>query len=56
MFGGSGNTNVLGKDGDEIAATAGPGGSIFIGQGECRRAVEELTGAEPDRDPVCSPD
>jgi LCP family protein required for cell wall assembly len=56
IFGGSGNTNVLGKDGDEINATAGPGGSIFIGEGECRRAVEELTGSEPDRDPVCSPD
>ncbi|HEX2359615.1 MAG TPA: LCP family protein [Solirubrobacterales bacterium] len=52
IFGGSGATNVLGKE----AATSGPGGSIFISQGECRRAVEELTGGEPKEEPACSPD
>ena len=52
IFGGSGETNVLGEEG----ATTGPGGSIFVGQGECRRAVEELTGGEPKEDPACSPD
>ncbi|HET8975541.1 MAG TPA: LCP family protein [Solirubrobacterales bacterium] len=51
MFGGSGDTNVLG----EKNASAGPGGSIFISQGECRRAVEELTGGDPDKEPACSP-
>ncbi|MBM3667440.1 MAG: LytR family transcriptional regulator [Actinobacteria bacterium] len=55
VLGGSGDTNVLGKDGDTITATAGPGGSLFISQGECRRAVEELTGSEPPDEPVCSP-
>ncbi len=51
IFGGSGDTNVLG----EKNASTGPGGSIFIGQGECRRAVEELTGGEPVEEPACSP-
>ncbi|MGZ5310147.1 MAG: LCP family protein [Solirubrobacterales bacterium] len=51
IFGGSGDTNVLG----EQNASTGPGGSIFIGQGECRRAVEELTGGEPVEEPACSP-
>ena len=51
IFGGSGDTNVLG----EKNASTGPGGSIFIGQGECRRAVEELTGREPVEEPACSP-
>jgi LCP family protein required for cell wall assembly len=51
IFGGSGETNVLGKE----TATPGPGGSLFISEGECRRAVEELTGGEPDEDPACSP-
>jgi LCP family protein required for cell wall assembly len=51
IFGGSGEANVLGQKN----ASAGPGGSIFVGQGECRRAVEELTGSEPEREPACSP-
>ena len=55
IFGGKGETNVLGKRGDNITATPGPGGSLFIPQGDCRRAVEELTGGDPDQDPVCSP-
>jgi hypothetical protein len=56
IFGGSGDTNVLGRDADgDITAQPGPGGSLFISQGDCRRAVEQLTGAEPDRDPECSP-
>jgi LCP family protein required for cell wall assembly len=55
IFGGSGETNVLGRDGDRVTATTGPGGSLFMSQGECRRAVEELTGDDPDRDPACSP-
>ena len=50
IFGGSGETNVLEPSG------SGPSSSLFISQGECRRAVEELTGGEPDQDPVCSPD
>ncbi len=49
VFGGSGDTNVLKPSG------SGPGGSLFISQGDCRRAVEELTGGEPDDDPECSP-
>jgi hypothetical protein len=49
ILGGSGETNVL-----EPAGT-GPGSSLLISQGECRRAVEELTGDEPDDDPTCSP-
>jgi LCP family protein required for cell wall assembly len=49
IFGGNDETNVLKPSG------AGPGGSLFISQGECRRAVEKLTGSEPDREPVCSP-
>jgi len=49
VFGGSGDTNVLEPSG------SGPGGSLFISQGDCRRAVEELTGGEPDDDPECSP-
>jgi len=55
ILGGSGETNVLGKRGDTVTAEPGPGGSLFIGQGDCRRAVEELTGGEPDQDPACSP-
>jgi LCP family protein required for cell wall assembly len=56
LFGGNGETNVLGRtpDGD-ITATSGPGGSISIPQSECRKAVEELTGGDPDREPTCSP-
>jgi hypothetical protein len=46
---------VLGKSGDQVTAQPGPGGSLFISQGDCRRAVEELTGDEPDEDPACSP-
>ncbi|MDP9190068.1 MAG: LCP family protein [Actinomycetota bacterium] len=49
VFGGSGETNVLKPSG------TGPGGSLFVSQGECRRAVEKLTGGEPDEDPACSP-
>ena len=49
MFGGSGETNVLKPTG------LGPGGSLFVGQGECRRAVEKLIGGEPPDEPACSP-
>ncbi|MCE3266152.1 MAG: cell envelope-related transcriptional attenuator [Solirubrobacterales bacterium] len=49
VFGGSGDTNVLTPTG------AGPGGSLSVGEGECRRAVEKLTGGEPREDPLCSP-
>jgi hypothetical protein len=42
---------VLGKD----SATPGAGGSLVISQGDCRKAVEELTGGAPDREPACSP-
>ncbi|MGH2957494.1 MAG: LCP family protein [Solirubrobacterales bacterium] len=56
IFGGSGTSNVLGRQPDgDVTASPGPGGSIFISEGECRRAVEELTGGEPDEDPACSP-
>jgi LCP family protein required for cell wall assembly len=55
ILGGSGETNVLGRSGDQVTARPGPGGSLFISQGDCRRAVEELTGDEPDEDPACSP-
>ena len=51
IFGGSGETNVLGSGG----AASGPDGSIFIGEGECARAVEKLIGSDPPDDPVCSP-
>jgi LCP family protein required for cell wall assembly len=49
FFGGSDETNVLKPSG------SGTGGSLFISQGECRRAVEKLTGGEPDEEPACSP-
>ena len=49
IFGGSGETNVLEPTG------AGPGGSLFIPEGECREAVEKLTGGEPPDEPACSP-
>ena len=56
LFGGSGETNVLGRDENgDISASPGPGGSIVISQGDCRKAVEALTGGEPDREPACSP-
>jgi LCP family protein required for cell wall assembly len=56
ILGGSGETNVLGKQPDgDITAQPGPGSSLFISQGDCRRAVETLTGGEPDEDPICSP-
>lgn len=48
-LGGGDETSVLKPSG------AGPGGSLFVSQGECRRAVEKLTGGEPDEDPLCSP-
>lgn len=51
VFGGNGETNVLGKE----TATSGPGGSLVVSDSECRKAVEELTGGEPDREPACSP-
>jgi len=49
IFGGSGDTNVLEPSGP------GPGGSLFISEGECNRAVEDLTGGAPKQDPACSP-
>ena len=49
IFGGNDKTNVLQPSG------TGPGGSLFISQGECREAVEELTGSAPDNEPQCSP-
>jgi LCP family protein required for cell wall assembly len=49
IFGGSGDTNVL------EPSAPGPGGSLFISEGECNRAVETLTGGAPERDPACSP-
>ncbi len=49
IFGGSGDTNVL------EPSAPGPGGSLFISEGECNRAVEALTGGAPERDPACSP-
>jgi LCP family protein required for cell wall assembly len=51
ILGGSGKTNVLGGEN----ATPGPGGSLFISQGECEEAVEELTGGAPKEEPACSP-
>jgi LCP family protein required for cell wall assembly len=51
IFGGAGETNVLGKE----TATSGDGGSLVVSDSECRDAVEELTGGEPDREPACSP-
>jgi LCP family protein required for cell wall assembly len=52
VLGGSGDTNVLGADG---VATPVPDGSLVISEGECRRAVEKLTGGEPQDAPQCSP-
>ena len=51
FFGGSDETNVLGSENP----VAGPGGSLIVSQGECRRAVEQLTGSEPKDEPSCSP-
>ncbi len=51
IFGGSGEANVLGREN----FTVGPGDSLFIPQGECRRAVEDLTGGPPRESPACSP-
>ena len=53
ILGGSGETNVLG--GNKGAIASGPGGSLFIPQGECEEAVRKLTGGDPDREPECSP-
>src|SRR5919106_1031807 len=50
ILGGSGETNVLG----EKTASPGPAGSLFIPQGACQEAVQELTGDDPERDPECS--
>ena len=56
IFGGSGSTNVLGREPDgTLHVSPGPAGSLVIPQGECERAVEDLTGGEPDRKPACSP-
>jgi LCP family protein required for cell wall assembly len=52
MFGGSGETNVLGSGGN---VSPGPGGSLLMGEGECRRAVEKLLGGDPPEEPACSP-
>ena len=51
ILGGSGDTNVLG----EKNASSGPGGSIFIPQGECEDAVKQLIGGDPPHQPECSP-
>jgi LCP family protein required for cell wall assembly len=53
ILGGSGETNVLG--GNKGAIASGPGGSLFIPQGECEEAVRKLTGGDPPREPECSP-
>ena len=53
ILGGSGETNVLG--GNKGAIASGPGGSLFIPQGECEEAVRDLTGGDPPREPECSP-
>jgi LCP family protein required for cell wall assembly len=53
ILGGSGETNVLG--GNKGAIASGPGGSLFIPQGECEEAVKKLTGGDPPREPECSP-
>jgi LCP family protein required for cell wall assembly len=56
IFGGAGSTNVLGREPDgTLHVSPGPAGSLVIPQGECERAVEDLTGGEPDRKPECSP-
>jgi LCP family protein required for cell wall assembly len=34
---------------------AGPGGSLSVAQDECIRAVKQLLGSDPDRQPACSP-
>jgi LCP family protein required for cell wall assembly len=53
ILGGSGQTNVLG--GNKGAISSGPGGSLFIPQGDCEDAVRQLTGSDPPRQPECSP-
>ena len=56
ILGGKGETNVLGKEPDgTLHVSSGPGGSLVFPESECRRAVKELTGGEPDHDPACSP-
>ena len=56
IFGGSGSTNVLGREPHgTLHISPGPAGSLVIPQGECERAVKDLTGGEPDRKPACSP-
>jgi LCP family protein required for cell wall assembly len=52
ILGGSGPTNVLGANNQ---ASTGPGGSIFIPQGECEDAVKKLIGGDPPHRPECSP-
>jgi LCP family protein required for cell wall assembly len=49
IFGGSGETNILKPSG------SGPGGSLFISQGECEDAVKKLTGGDSPHEPECSP-
>jgi LCP family protein required for cell wall assembly len=51
ILGGSGETNVLG----EKSASPGPAGSLFIPQGACEDAVNQLTGSDPPHDAECSP-
>jgi LCP family protein required for cell wall assembly len=53
IIGGSGETNVLG--GNKTAISSGPGGSLFIPQGDCEEAVRKLTGGDPPHQPECSP-
>jgi LCP family protein required for cell wall assembly len=53
FLGGSGETNVLG--GNKGAISSGPGGSLFIPEGDCEEAVRELTGSDPPNEPECSP-
>lgn len=48
IIGGAGDENVL-KPSTSI------GGNLIIPGSECERAVRELTGSAPDRDPICSP-
>ena len=55
IFGGNGETNVLGGTGAHSQASSGPGGSLFIPQGACEDAVKKLIGGDPPHRPACSP-
>ena len=48
-IGGSSKSAVLEPSG------SGPAGSLFVPAENCVRAVEQLTGEPPDRQPLCSP-